>query len=169
MKVYSAKSNLKFNFNGYDFELKKGDKLLFADDVFALLPQNLKSFFKEEKAGLPPFYRGENLSGKTLLVVAQAAIGDALCMTPALRELKRRYPDCQLFVSISGRARPVLESLSYIDKLLPMPIPYKFVSKANYLVKVIEMVNTPQFDNLNLVEYFSGSVMFLTHRMKHLT
>lgn len=154
MKIYSAKTDLKFNFNGYDFELKKGEKLLFADDVFALLPKNLQALFKEEKAGLPPFYRGENLSGKTLLVVAQAAIGDALCMTPALREIKRRYPDCQLFVSISGRARPVLEKLPYIDKLLPMPIPYKFVSKANYMVKVIEMVNTPQFDNLNLVEYF---------------
>jgi ADP-heptose:LPS heptosyltransferase/2-polyprenyl-3-methyl-5-hydroxy-6-metoxy-1,4-benzoquinol methylase len=154
MKVYSAKTDLKFKFNGYDFELKKGEKLLFADDVFALLPKNLKALFKEEKPGLPPFYRGENLSGKTLLVVAQAAIGDALCMTPALREIKRRYPDCQLFVSISGRARPVLEGLPYIDKLLPMPIPYKFVSKATYMVKVIEMVNTPQFDNLNLVEYF---------------
>jgi len=154
MKVYSAKTDLKFNFNGYNFELKKGEKLLFADDVFALLPKNLQALFKEEKAGLPPFYRGENLSGKTILVVAQAAIGDALCMTPALREIKRRYPDCQLFVSISGRARPVLENLPYIDKLLPMPIPYKFVSKANYMVKVIEMVNTPQFDNLNLVEYF---------------
>jgi len=154
MKVYSAKADLKFKFNGYDFELKKGEKLLFADDVFALLPKNLQALFKEEKPGLPPFYRGENLSGKTLLVVAQAAIGDALCMTPALREIKRRYPDCQLFVSISGRARPVLEKLPYIDKLLPMPIPYKFVSKANHMVKVIEMVNTPQFDNLNLVEYF---------------
>jgi ADP-heptose:LPS heptosyltransferase/SAM-dependent methyltransferase len=154
MKVYSAKTDLKFKFNGYDFELKKGEKLLFADDVFALLPKNLQALFKEEKPGLPPFYRGENLSGKTLLVVAQAAIGDALCMTPALREIKRRYPDCQLFVSISGRARPVLEGLPYIDKLLPMPIPYKFVSKANYMVKVIEMVNAPQFDNLNLVEYF---------------
>ena len=154
MKVYSAKTDLKFNFNGYNFELKKGEKLLFAEDVFALLPKNLQALFKEEKAGLPPFYRGENLSGKTLLIVAQAAIGDALCMTPALREINRRYPDCQLFVSISGRARPVLEGLPYIDKLLPMPIPYKIVSKANYMVKVIEMVNTPQFDNLNLVEYF---------------
>jgi ADP-heptose:LPS heptosyltransferase/2-polyprenyl-3-methyl-5-hydroxy-6-metoxy-1,4-benzoquinol methylase len=154
MKVYSAKTDLKFKFNGYDFELKKGEKLLFADDVFALLPKNLQALFKEEKPGLPLFYQGENLSGKTLLVVAQAAIGDALCMSPALREIKRRYPDCQLFVSISGRARSVLEKLPYIDKLLPMPIPYKFVSKANYMVKVIEMVNTPQFDNLNLVEYF---------------
>jgi len=154
MKVYMARTDLKFNFNGYDFEVKKGEKLLFADDVFALLPQNLKALFKEVKVGFPPFYRGENLNGKTILVIAQAAIGDALCMTPALRELKRRYPNCRLWVSISGRARPVLEKLSYIDKLLPMPIPYKYVSKADYLVKVIEMVNTPQFDELNLVEYY---------------
>ncbi len=154
MKVYMARGDLKFSFNGYNFELKKGDKLLFANDVFARLPENLKTLFKEEKAGFPPFYRGESLNGKTILVIAQAAIGDALCMTPALRELKRRYPDCRLWVSISGRARPVLEKLSYIDKLLSMPIPYKYVSKADYLVKVIEMVNTPQFDELNLVEYY---------------
>jgi len=51
MKVYMARADLKFNFNGYDFEVKKGEKLLFAEDVFALLPQNLKELFKEEKVG----------------------------------------------------------------------------------------------------------------------
>ena len=65
MKVYMARTDLKFNFNGYDFEVKKGEKFLFAEDVFALLPQNLKALFKEEKVGFPPFYRGENLNGKT--------------------------------------------------------------------------------------------------------
>jgi len=118
------------------------------------LPQNLQSQFKKVKAELPPFYEGEDLNGKTLLVFAQAAIGDALCMTPALREIKKKYPKLKLWVSISGRARPVLENLPYIDELLPHPTPFKKVKKADYIVKVVEMVNTPQFDNLNLVEYF---------------
>jgi len=128
--------------------------IYFAEDVFALLPQNLQSQFKKVKAELPPFYEGEDLNGKTLLVFAQAAIGDALCMTPALREIKKKYPKMKLWVSISGRARPVLENLPYIDELLPHPTPFKKVKKADYIVKVVEMVNTPQFDNLNLVEYF---------------
>lgn len=154
MKVWKAKVKFDLNFNGYDFNIKPGDKFLFADDVFNLLPENIRALFEQAHSVLPPFYKGENLNGKTLLVIAQAAIGDALCMTPALREIKQRYPDMTLNVSISGRARPVLEGLPYIDNLLPMPIPFKEVSKADYIVKVIEMVNTPQFDNLSLVDYY---------------
>ncbi|GAB6182479.1 methyltransferase domain-containing protein [Thermodesulfovibrio hydrogeniphilus] len=154
MIVAKAKSNLNFDFNGYHFKLKPGDKLLFANDVFGLLPEKIKAQFEQAMSVLPPFYNGEDLNGKTLLIIAQAAIGDALCMTPALREIKRRYPDMSLHVTISGRARKVLEKLPYIDKLLPIPVEFKEVSKADYIVKVVEMVNTPQFDNLNMVEYF---------------
>ncbi len=154
MIVAKAKSNLNFDFNGYHFKLKPGDKLLFANDVFGLLPEKIKTQFEQSMSVLPPFYNGEDLNGKTLLVIAQAAIGDALCMTPALREIKRRYPDISLHVTISGRARLVLEKLPYIDKLLPMPVEFKEVSRADYILKVVEMVNTPQFDNLNMVEYF---------------
>jgi len=154
MKVWKAKSKIDLNFNGYDFKIRPGDKFLFADDVFNLLPESLKSAFEQAHSMLPPFYRGEPLNGKTLLVIAQAAIGDALCMTPALREIKKRFPDMTLNVSISGRAKPVLEGLSYIDNLLPMPVPFKEVTRVHYIVKVVEMVNTPQFDNLSLVDYY---------------
>jgi len=154
MKVWKAKDKIELNFNGYDFKIRPGDKFLFADDVFNLLPEPLKSRFELAHSVLPPFYKGEPLNGKTLLVIAQAAIGDALCMTPALREIKKLYPQVTLNVSISGKARPVLEGLPYIDNLLSMPIPFKEVSKADYIVKTIEMVNTPQFDNLSLIDYY---------------
>ncbi|MCS7202860.1 MAG: methyltransferase domain-containing protein [Thermodesulfovibrio sp.] len=154
MKVWKAKTKLEIRFNGYEFKIKPGDKFLFADDVFNLLAENIKSSFEQTHSVLPPFYRGEPLEGKTLLVIAQAAIGDALCMTPALREIKKKYPTMTLNVTISGRARPVLEGLPYIDNLLPMPVPLKEVVKADYIVKAVEMVNTPQFDNLSLIDYY---------------
>ena len=154
MIIAKAKTKMKFSFNGYSFNLKPGEKLLFANDVFNLFPEHLKSQFEKAHSELPPFYEGEDLTGKILFVFAQAAIGDALCMTPALREIKRRYPECKLWVAISGRARPVLENLSYIDKLLPHPSPVKEVVKAHYMIKAVEMVNTPAFDNLNMVKYF---------------
>jgi ADP-heptose:LPS heptosyltransferase/SAM-dependent methyltransferase len=154
MKVWKAKGKIDLIFNGYEFKIKTGDKYLFADDVFNLLPEKVKSAFEPAYSVLPPFYKGEPLNGKTLLVIAQAAIGDALCMTPAIREIKKKYPDMQLNITISGRARPVLEGLPYIDNLLPMPVPYKEVSKADYIIKVIEMVNLPQFDNLGLIDYY---------------
>ncbi|MCX8041452.1 MAG: methyltransferase domain-containing protein [Thermodesulfobacteriaceae bacterium] len=154
MITVKAKSQLKFTFNGYEFKLKPGEKLLFAKDVFALLPRELQTQFEKTNTVLPPFYDGEPLNGKILLVFMQGAIGDILCSTVALREIKRRYPDSKLWVSVSGRARPVLEKLSYLDKLLPHPAPIKEVVKAHYFIKAVEMVNTPGFDNLNMVEWF---------------
>ncbi|MBX6422743.1 methyltransferase domain-containing protein [Thermosulfurimonas sp. F29] len=154
MLVVKALETFSMDFNDYHLEIQKGKKYLFADDVFGALPPNFRKLFARAEGKLPPFYRGENLNGRTLLVVAQAAIGDALCMTPALREIKRRYPKMTLMVSISGRARPVLEGLPYLDEILPMPLPYEKVKQADFLVKCVEMVGKPQFDNLNLVEYF---------------
>jgi ADP-heptose:LPS heptosyltransferase/2-polyprenyl-3-methyl-5-hydroxy-6-metoxy-1,4-benzoquinol methylase len=154
MITVQAITHLKFSFNSYDFNLKPKEKLLFANDVFALLPKDLQSHFEKTNTVLPPFYDGEDLNGKTLFVFMQGAIGDVLCSTVALREVKRRYPDCKLWVAVSGRARPVLENLSYIDKLFPHPAPIKEVVKANYMIKAVEMVNTPAFDNLNMVKWF---------------
>ncbi|MFN3505477.1 MAG: glycosyltransferase family 9 protein, partial [Caldimicrobium sp.] len=154
MITVQANEKLNFSFNGYEFSLKPGDKLLFANDVFALLPPNLQKAFVKTNSALPPFYDGEPLEGKTLFVFMQGAIGDVLCSTVALREVKRRYPDCKLWVAVSGRARPVLENLSYIDKIFPHPAPIKEVVKADYFIKAVEMVNTPSFDNLNMVKWF---------------
>ena len=154
MLTVQAKVKMTLNFNGYHFDLKPGDKLLFANDVFASLPEELQRAFEKTNSVLPPFYEGEPLNGKTLFVFMQGAIGDVLCSTVALREVKRRYPDCKLWVSVSGRARPVLEKLPYIDKLFPHPAPIKEVVKAHYFIKAVEMVNTPAFDNLNMVKWF---------------
>lgn len=154
MLTVKAKTKLSFYFNGYHFNLKPGDKLLFAQDVFALLPKEIQAQFEKANTVLPPFYEGEPLDGKVLFVFMQGAIGDVLCSTVALREVKRRYPNCRLWVSVSGRARIVLENLPYIDKLFPHPAPVKEVVKANYFIKAVEMVNTPSFDNLNMVKWF---------------
>ncbi|MCU4138264.1 MAG: ADP-heptose:LPS heptosyltransferase [Thermodesulfobacteria bacterium] len=154
MLTVKAKEKLKFSFNGYNFNLKPKEKLLFANDVFALLPKEIQAKFEKTNTMLPPFYDGEDLNGKTLFVFMQGAIGDVLCSTVALREVKRRYPECKLWVAVSGRARPVLENLSYIDELFPHPAPIKRIVKADYMIKAVEMVNTPAFDNLNMVKWF---------------
>ncbi len=162
MKVVKATKNVKINFNNYKFNIHAGEKFLFANDVFNLLPKEVKEAFVEVKEDLPPFYEGENPTGKRVLVIMQGAIGDVLCSTVAFREFKRRYPKAQLWVSVSGYARPVLENLKYIDKLLTMPIPFKEVKKCDYIVKTVEMVNSPQFDNLNIVEYFLWKLCLYT-------
>jgi len=90
----------------------------------------------------------------------QGAIGDVLCSTVALREVKRRYPECKLWVAVSGRAWPVLENLSYIDELFPHPAPIKRIVKTGYMIKAVEMVNTPAFDNLNMIKWLEIQTLF---------
>ncbi|SHK21141.1 methyltransferase domain-containing protein [Thermocrinis minervae] len=154
MLVVRVKTGGRLNFNGYSFDLKPGQRLLFAKDVFNLLKEDYKRLFEEDKLDLPPVYRGENLNGKVLFVFMQGAIGDVLCSTVALREIKRRYPRMKLWVAVSGKAKPILEDLPYVDRLLPHPTPLSEVKKADYMVKAVEMVGGPQFDSLNMVEYF---------------
>lgn len=154
MLTVQARTKMSFKFNGYHFDLKPGEKLIFANDLFNLLPKELQMAFEKVNSALPPFYDGENLNGKTLFVFMQGAIGDVLCSTVALREVKKRYPDCKLWVAVSGKARPILENLAYIDKLFPHPAPIKEVVKAHFMIKAVEMVNTPSFDNLNMVKWF---------------
>ena len=154
MITVRATKKLNFEFNGYKFSINQGEELLFAEDVFKLLPEQVRESFKQTSTKLPPIYEGENLNGKTIFVFMQGAIGDVLCSTVALRELKRRYPRAKLWVAVSGRAKPVLEKLPYIDRLLPHPTPLRDVLKANYIVRAVEMVNTPSFDNLNMVKWF---------------
>jgi len=49
MITVKAKEKLKFSFNGYNFNLKPKEKLLFADDVFALLPREIQAKFEKKQ------------------------------------------------------------------------------------------------------------------------
>jgi len=105
MITVRATKKLNFEFNGYKFSINQGEELLFAEDVFKLLPEQIRESFKQTSTKLPPIYEGENLNGKTIFVFMQGAIGDVLCSTVALRELKRRYPRAKLRDYIIGTLR----------------------------------------------------------------
>ena len=55
-----------------------------------------------------------------ILVIIVARIGDTLLVTPALRALKRAYPDCKLNVYAHPKRYEILKNLDFIDALAPI-------------------------------------------------
>jgi ADP-heptose:LPS heptosyltransferase len=48
-------------------------------------------------------------------------LGDAVFLTPALRAIKEHLPDCELHVLVAAEVAPLLENLSWIKKVWPLP------------------------------------------------
>ena len=58
------------------------------------------------------------LNKRTYRIVTWGGIGDALLITPTIRTLKRRYPDCKVHVYCIYKAhKEALENNKYIDRL----------------------------------------------------
>lgn len=70
----------------------------------------------------PPFDPSLDWNGKRILVVRQGAIGDLLFLTPALREIKKRWPVTFLDVACFDRLKPVLAHNPDVDNVITNPI-----------------------------------------------
>jgi lipopolysaccharide heptosyltransferase II len=53
-----------------------------------------------------------------IIVLTREHIGDLVCTTPALRSLRRRYPDARITVEVGERAACVLENNPHVDEIL---------------------------------------------------
>ncbi|MEI7532863.1 MAG: glycosyltransferase family 9 protein [Verrucomicrobiae bacterium] len=59
---------------------------------------------------------------KKILVVRCGALGDLLMLTPTFREIKRRWPKCNLTVATFPRYRSVLVNNPHVDAFLDYPV-----------------------------------------------
>jgi heptosyltransferase-2 len=60
-------------------------------------------------------------SPSAILVFLPNWLGDAVMCTPALRALKRRYPEARITAAGKGACCAVLEGFPWADRLLPLP------------------------------------------------
>lgn len=58
---------------------------------------------------------------KRILVIREAAIGDVICMTPFLRELRRKYPTAQIEYVVVSWARNIIETNPNVDSVHTIP------------------------------------------------
>jgi lipopolysaccharide heptosyltransferase II len=68
-----------------------------------------------------PSPAAQTRSPRSLIVLAREHIGDLVCTTPALRSLRRLYPDTHISVEVGERAACVLENNPNIDEIILRP------------------------------------------------
>ena len=69
----------------------------------------------------------------TIIVLAREHIGDLVCTTPALRSLRRLYPQAHIAVEVGERAVCVLENNPHVNELIPRPTRQGLTGKWNFI------------------------------------
>lgn len=111
---------------------KAGEKRVMAEDVEA----QYRSLYKEKVGMSYPFetvykpYKGEDLSGKRIMVFRTGGIGDIFFMNPVLRYLKKKYSNC--FIRVATGCGESLENLPEVDELYGMPFDAKLLEDMDY-------------------------------------
>lgn len=59
-----------------------------------------------------------DLNHKKILITCGGGLGDMLCFTPALREMKAQYPDARIVFMTKYGNHEVLEGLPYLEKII---------------------------------------------------
>jgi ADP-heptose:LPS heptosyltransferase len=108
------------SFSSFRQLFKLLDKTLIPINVFL-------SLFRKTKLRHYPF--------KRIGIVKTGAMGDALCLMPSIRELKKLYPQAQIIWFTSPRANSALfASLPFIDKIESIPYSAKGILKLFFLI-----------------------------------
>ena len=90
---------------------------------------------------MEPYTWERTKANKRTLLISPVAFGDALCLTPVLREMKHRAPDRSLIVCCMVPQRQIFFGLPYVDGFVDYP------------------------PKLEVVEDF-GTVLFLEHALE---
>ncbi len=69
-----------------------------------------------------PIYRDGDFNDKRILFERPGGFGDLLFLTPTLRALKERWPDCQIYVACFERFREALQYNPDLYGFIPYPI-----------------------------------------------
>jgi len=102
-------------------------------------------------------YKGQDLSGKKLLVWRTGGIGDLLFIKPNLSYLKKKYPDCKIYFGCAAGYFPLVNNwVDVIDKLVSLPFTFSLMEECDYHLTfegVIERCD--EAETTNAYELFS--------------
>jgi len=136
----------------------------------------LKSFVEPAftKAGYrQPAAIGERLN---LLIIHDAAIGDFVLLTGAIREFRRLYPDAYITLMINGGALPLAEYCPYVNEIVENKqayTPKNFNELYNWNLSVAQKILARRYHlcyafvhrpNTPLLAYMSGAYIRIAHK-----
>lgn len=95
------------------------------------------------------FSQKKNRETQRFLVISTTALGDTLWATPALKAIKKAYPECKLSVLVSLTGFQVLQHLPEVDRLYLLP--------KNLLFSFFSLLRTLRKERFNTVLLFHAS------------
>lgn len=134
MKIVFISGDLHIGKEPYKLSLFKNTWYVMSDTDIAqfknIAPEKIGDITDFKEAYRP--YKGEDLSGKTLLTLRSGGIGDLLFMTPAIKHIKSKYKDCKIMSAAGFSYKDVLFNNPYIDELYSMPFSTRILDMADY-------------------------------------
>ncbi len=155
MEIIKVKRNFKHPYaGGADFHnFMEKSRYVIARDLMAQLPR--ENYEQTKVSALPKEYYGEDLNGKTILILNLFALGDSLMFTPLLKHLKLKYPKSHIIME----TRPgynLLEGNPYIDEFIYTPVSYSKFKEVDYYADCYEYVGSYFYNSMNLVDFWSA-------------
>lgn len=106
-------------------------------------------------------YRGQPLDGKTLVLWRTGGMGDLIFITPCLRHIKETWPTAQVWFGCGPRFKYGMMNHPHVDKLLPLPIDFELVQRADYYLMFEGIIeNNPRARQVNAYDLFAESFGF---------
>ncbi len=93
--------------------------------------------FSESEDKLPEWYEGQDLKGKSLLLLRQGGIGDLIMLTPLINGLRKLY-DCRITFATAVEYATVLEGIVY--RVVSLPLAKEVFEQFDYFLHFTETI-----------------------------
>jgi ADP-heptose:LPS heptosyltransferase len=157
MEIIRVKRTFKQPYaGGADFHtFMEKSRYVIARDLMAQLPRD--NYEQTKVPELPKEYYGEDLNGKSLLILNLFALGDSLMFTPILKHLKMKYPKSYIIME-TRQGYNLLEGNPYVDEFIYTPVPYTRFKEVDYYTDCYEYVGSYFYNYMNLVDFWAAKL-----------
>jgi ADP-heptose:LPS heptosyltransferase len=112
----------------YIVEDRNGAEIMLRAPGSTMIP--LQRYIEDHADDLAVFWRLPNSGfGSNILIVAPIGFGDAILLTPCLRQIKQLHPQATLTVATLHEYRQPLLGLPYVDAFADYPLPLAQLSR----------------------------------------
>jgi ADP-heptose:LPS heptosyltransferase len=93
--------------------------------------------------------------GSTVLILRAGGIGDHVMLLPALAAFKHALPSgVSVWLSTQKEKHPIFNSNQAVDKLLPLPLSFDNLLKADFVIDFSGSIDDEDFNSLNMTDYY---------------
>ncbi|MEN6373912.1 MAG: glycosyltransferase family 9 protein [Smithella sp.] len=114
--------------------MKAGVTYIVPDAFKNEIMKSVGSVFKSEPYLPTNFYRGEDLTNKSLSCFRSGGIGDLLFITTSLKELKKKYPTARLYLGCNSAFGEILKSPTGDYEIISMPLEKSILDANDYVL-----------------------------------